>query len=234
VRIGALLVVSACAASGPAVTTVTVDGRRAAWRDWSGIDVCQTEPSWLYDELADANELLGHFTRRSGTWRDDELPVLEAAAKSLGPLLAAHARNVEAAAACPWASEGTWPRVLAEGRRLVAAARAEIDSAPKLVAFVRHRQEVERWRKDVLEPQREAALAGCQGEGVAFAWSDELEGTTWLFCDGAAVNAPLVGGFELKNAPESWPAAQLADRRAKCFEAARNYPAGNIKTPPTR
>ena len=46
------------------------------------------------------------------------------------------------------------------------------------------------------------------------------------------MNAPPVGGLDLVEAPEAWPAARAKDLKARCFELARVYPGGQIKQPP--
>jgi hypothetical protein len=227
------VLVLSCASAGPPQQVVSAGPWRATYRDWSGVDVCQTEPSWLREELDEANEVLARFTAHGGAWRDDELPVLEAATRALPPLVAAHGKNLEALRACPGAP---YRETVERGLQLVAAARAELDGATRLIRFSRQRNGLEQWRKQ-LELDREAARERCAADAgggpvIYFAYGDELAGTTWLFCDGAAVNAPLTGALELTQVPEGWPAARARELKAKCFELARVYPPGLIRQPP--
>jgi hypothetical protein len=224
-----------CATSGPPEHRVWAGTWRAIWHDWSGADVCETEPSWLLEELTQVNEVLERFTAKQGTWREDELPVLEEAVRGLDPVVDAHLKNIAAAARCPFAQTGVYRATLEKGASLANAARAELDSAPKLLAFVHHQQALERWRKSLVQ-RREAGRSSCADAGtgptVYFAWSDELEGTTYLYCDGAVVRAALTGAIELVATPESWPVAQLKSLREKCLDLARLYPGGLIERPP--
>lgn len=231
-----LIIAVSCAASGPPAQTVSSGPWRATFRDWSGFDVCATEPSWLLDELDEANGVLEKLTARGGAWPDDELPALEAATRALPPLVDAHGKNLAALARCPYAQGDVYRAAMEKGTRLVAAARAELDGAAKLLRFSQHRRELEKWRKG-LEAERDVARDRCSADAGAepvayFAYADELDGTTWFFCDGAVVNAPLSGPLELVASPESWPAARVKDQRAACFQAARVYPGGLIKQPP--
>lgn len=123
-----------------------------------------------------------------------------------------------------------WPAVL------MLLSCAELSDAQKLVRFSLQRRGIEKWRKG-LDGEREAARQKCApdaGEAslIYFAYGDELAGTTWLFCDGAVVNAPSVGGLDLVEVPDVWPAARAKDLKARCFELARVYPGGQIKQPP--
>ncbi|MBL8955002.1 MAG: hypothetical protein JNK82_29775 [Myxococcaceae bacterium] len=221
-----LLVVCSCAASAPPAVTVAAGPWRATYREWAGLDVCETEPSWLREELDDVNEVLERFTARGGTWRDDELPVLEAAMVALPPLVEAHARNVTALKRCPG---GAYAVAVERGEQLVAAARSGLDGAAKLVQFSKGRRNIEAWRKS-LEAEREATRERqCRADAGAtpviyYAFGDELAGTTWLFCDGGAVRAPLAGSLVLEAGDERL--------RATYFELARVYPPGQVKHPP--
>lgn len=235
-RAPVLLVLLACASSGPPVVTVSDGPWRASYRDWSGADVCATEPSWLRDELIEANEVLEKFTARGGAWHDDELHLLEAAARALPPLVEAHGRTLAALSACPYADADVYRSLITKGTKLVEAARAELSDAQKLVRFSHQRRTIEKWRKG-LDEEREAARQRCVSDAgepphIYFAYGDELAGTTWLFCDGAVVNAPPVGVLDLVEAPDDWPADQATELKTRCFELARVYPGGQIKQPP--
>jgi len=217
----------ACASAGPPQVTVAAGPWRATYRDWSGVDVCETEPSWLREELDEANDVLERFTSRGGAWRDDELPVLEDAMRALPGLVEAHAKNLEALRRCPGAPHAA---AVERGLELVAAAGAGLDGAARLIRFSRQRRDIEAWRRS-LEAEREAARERCAadagaGAGIYFAFGDELAGTTWLFCDGAAVNAPMTGGLRLDGGDE--------EAKARYFELSRVHPPGLIKHPPTR
>ncbi len=222
-----LCVLWACVSTGPQQVTVAAGPWRATYRDWSGVDVCETEPSWLREELDEANDVLERFTAHGGAWRDDELPVLEEASRALPPLVEAHAKNLEALQHCPGEPHAT---AVERGLKLVAAARDGLDGASKLLRFSSHRRGIEAWRKS-LETERDEARERCAADAGAlpviyFAFGDELAGTTWLFCDGAVVNAPLTGGLRLEGGD--------ASVQARYFEQSRVHPPGLVKRPPVR
>jgi hypothetical protein len=243
VRATLALLLCACVASGPQPREYTLGRWRVTYRDWAGTseNVCETEPSWLFDELTEVNDFLEQFLHssaaRGGTWSDDDAPMLQQAVKTLSPLVEAHARNVDALSKCAYADHGVYRDAVERGKKLSAAARDELRGAPEMLKFVQHRQVEERWRQ-ALEPERDAARETCAGDAgrpgstIFFAWADELKGTTWLFCDGSVVVAPLTGPLELQASSTQWPAAKVHELKARYFELARAFPPGMIRQPP--
>ncbi len=217
---------------------------RASYRDYRGAEVgiCDSEPRWLLDELASVNSMLDRFLEATATppgeeWTDEQLKMLEEAAKSLPEVLEVHEANLKRLGRCDFADSHAFPTLRERGLAYVSEARARVAQAPDLIAYVRAKDALERW-KDERPRLQLAAKEGCPSRprvgdaDLYFAYEDEQGQTIWLFCDGAIARASRGG------APELFPPANLGAYQRRRFksrpylEAVRSFPKTAIHRPP--
>jgi hypothetical protein len=208
----------------------TVEVRLGEWRASyslypSAKAVCDAEPQWLAEELDSSNTLLDAFlargTTRNNAWKENQLPLLEEAARVLPAMVQAHEATLQGLEGCELKNTRLFPALLERGQKLVKEAQIEVGHLPELVRFTRHRVVLERWEKQRLEAQ-EAARAKCgAGEkpAIYFAYEDEFGTRRWLFCDESVVIAPV--GKTWEREPADPKKATLWIQTARLFSEAR-------------
>jgi len=204
--------------------------------------VCETEPTWLFDELTGVNDLLSNFLDRTpahgATWSDEQIPLLEEASRTLPRVVQAHADNLALVSRCAYSELGAWPELVKRGHKLVGEARQQLGEAPQVLAFARKRQLLERWEKDRARDE-ESARAGCDARDggpspfIYFAWQDDLGRTYWLFCDGAEVTTPTTfGAAEWSPPPGVTKTTAAAGEEGSYLGAVKFYPDKSVRRPP--
>lgn len=234
------LVTTGCA-SAPVkrpVERFDFDGTRASYRVFSDDSICDTEPRFLADEFLSVNEVFKRFLRDTPAtsdepWSESHFTVMEDGLARLPPLVEQHRTHLKLASGCSFSKQGAWPDMLKRADTLLDGTRARLDVGPILMKEVRHRTALAEWNQQRLE-QQESARRTCPAKlgsaTIYFAYRDESERTSYLFCDGALVSV-AEGTPKLEPAP-----AELVGRRAPPAKsyllAAERYPKGAILTSP--
>jgi hypothetical protein len=223
------------AASAPVFAQKTVEVRLGEWRASYSLysspgAVCEAEPQWLADELDSVNTLLDGFlakgTTRNNAWKENQLPLLEEAAKVLPPMVEAQAATLNGLEGCELKNTRLFPALLERGQRLVKEARVEVGQLPDLVRFTRHRVVLDKWEAERVKAQV-AARAGCKKSDkplIYFAWEDEFGTRRWLFCDDSSVVA--AAGKTWEREPKDAAKATL------WIQTARLYSEGQVLKAP--
>ncbi len=226
----ALVVPLRCSLLGPEhppLREVRIGPWSAVYRSYAGsrASLCDSEGSWLLEEMRSVDELLEAFLAkaRGGAWKDSELPLIEEAAAALGPVLEAHRQNLSAARGCAFSRTEYFPAMLDRSEARAKAAAAQLAELPGVISFAQHRLRYERWDR---QRQGEELLAKAQCGGpslsapnaIYHAYRDDLGAVRWLFCDGAVVSSANGGPYQLEVAAEH---AKL--KEAEYFLAARMY-----------
>lgn len=241
------VVVCSCAHTPPPKTQTYKLGRwRASFRDYAGsrISICDAEPRWLFDELVSVNDLLGGLldalpAGSDVSWSEAQLKLFGEAQPTLGSVLDAHEHNLRAVTSCGFAQKRSFPAIVRRGEEYVRRARQHLAEAPRLIANIRAKEALARWRVERLHEEVKARR-GCGGRArrgaaleVYFAYQDEMGESGWLFCDGAKVVAQPGGTPRLVEMPEGLTAAQRRRLRpARYLEAAARYPANMVSRAP--
>ena len=219
---------------------------RAEYRDYGGPGaLCEAEPRWLVDELGSVNGLLARFltgtegasapTARRHT---GPLELLEEAARTLGPVLEAHERNLEALAHCGFKTTGAFPELARRGVQLVKDSRARLAEAVPALAAAELREARRQWMEGAPAREAEAKRTWCAGSPVVgsgelyFAREYPNGHTEWLFCDGMMVESQR--GAEPTLFTPEWISRK--DRRRiqprRYLDAARDYPDSEMDRQP--
>ncbi len=224
---GARLIFLLClAAPAQVLAQKTVEVRLGEWRaSYSSYPslgaVCEAEPQWLAEELDSVNTLLEGFlskgTTRNNAWKENQLPLLEEAARVLPPMVEAHDAALKGLAGCELRKTRLFPALLERGEKLVKEARVEVGQLPQLVKFTRHRVVLERWEAERVKSQAEARAKCSKGNGpvIYFAHEDEFGTRRWLFCDDSVVVAPV--GKTWEREPADLKKATLWIQTARLF-----------------
>lgn len=232
-----IVALAPCAALAEKSVEVRLGEWRASYTTWdSPSDVCDAQAQWLADELHSVNQLLDAFlakgTTRNGAWKEDDLPLLEQAAKVLPAMVDAQEATLRALEKCELRRTGLFPKLLERGLALVKEAHSEVGRLPELVRFARHRVALERWEKDRLDratKARESCNGASSADRIYFAWEDEFGARHWLFCDDGAVLAPPGKAWE-HQPPEG--KARDPKHATMCIQAARLFPEKDLARAP--
>lgn len=246
--LGVCTALSACAAKQAApIQKYTLGMGRAEYRDYGGARaLCEAEPRWLADELSSVNGLLARFlssTEQAGEpealHHEEHLALLGEASRTLAPVLAVHARNLQALPECDFHRSGAFPEISRRGVELVKGAQARLEgaSAARAAAELKHAQR--KWAEEA--PAREAAAkeTWCTANPTVgnadlyFARQHPNGRTEWLFCDGVMVEV-LSGGEPTLVTPD-WLSRKERRRiqPQKYLNAAKAYPSEEIDRQPS-
>lgn len=215
------------------------NGTRASWRVFTDDSICEAEPRFLRDELLSVNELLKRFVARAeaddkAPWPAADVALIAEAQRVLPEVISQHAENLAQVQRCAFRETAGYPSVIERGLAFVAQSKALLESAPQVIARVKARRAYAVWDASRLASQ-ESARRLCPTKATRqpvlyFAFRDESQRTSWLFCDGVAV---------LKTAdhePEvEMPPAELGRRTRRAADYLRlasEYPKSTIVAPP--
>lgn len=246
--VGLCIVWGACAGRQPTpLQHYSLGMARAEYRDYTGAraDLCDVEPRWLVDELSSVNGLLARFladtkeaTSPQSLQHAEHLELLKEAARTLGPVMETHRKNLTALSECDFHRTGAFPELARRGMELLELSKGRLAEASTAVAAAELRRAQQKWAEEA--PAREAAAreTWCprnpklgQGE-LYFARQYPNDRTEWLFCDGVMVEAPAGGEPQLVT-PE-WLSSKERRRiqPQRYLEAAKAYPASEIDRQP--
>lgn len=212
-------------------------GTRATYRVFTDAGLCDTEPRFLADEFLSVNEVFKRFLRDTPStsaepWTDAHFALMEDGLARLPPLLETHRTHLELASKCDFAKQGAWPDMLSRADTLLDGTRARLDVGPILMKEVRHKTALAEWHRTRLEHQ-ESARRSCPAKSTAtiyFAYRDETEHTSYLFCDGALVTRGS-GEPTLEPAPSEIVGRKVPSAKSYLL-AAEHYPSGAVLTSP--
>jgi len=243
---GLSLALGACAARQVApVQQYSLGMARAEYRDYTGakVNICDSEPRWLSDELSAVNGLLARFLSSTEQAKDpgavehaQHVALLKEASGSLGKVLDVHQTNLEAARACDFAKSGAFPELGRRGLELVELSRARLAESSKLLAVEDAKR---KWLNEAPQREQTARQTWCAknpevGSTDLYYARRYADGRTeWLFCDGHVVQSAAGGGEPTLVSPEGLSARERRKvRPPRYIEAARGYPQEEIDKQP--
>ncbi len=213
-------------------------GRTTAYfRDYTNVSprLCDDQPSWLLEELGSVDDLLtglGAQGRGGSGFKDSELPLLEEAAATLGPVIDAQRRTVAWARSCPFGRGDGMVDRLTRSEALAKLSADQLVQVSGAASFARQRLKYEQWDLKRQQEQQEAhQLCGksVAANAVFHAYRDDLGQVRWLFCDGVVVSSLNGAPYQLESPGELAP-AEREKRAPEYFLAARMF--ASVAQPP--
>lgn len=214
-------------------------GTRATYRVFTDSSVCDAEPQFVADEFLSVNEVFKRFLRETpdnsnDTWTDAQFSLMEDGIARLPPLLETHRQHLRLISRCNFAKTGAWPEMLSRADTLLDGTKARLDVGPILMKEVRRRTALETWNRERLE-QQEAARRACPvktgAATIYFAYTDETQRTSYLFCDGALVTVTR-GEPKLEPAPSELTGRKPTSSKTY-LSAVERFPRAAVMTAPT-
>jgi hypothetical protein len=222
----------------PGEAFVELSGRRAPFRDWSGVrDLCLVDEQVFTGEQQAMTALLAQWLGQTsanadGAWDDEHLALLESGVTQLPRALELQQAALDRAgkAACPFSGLGPAQELNAQAQRRVA-------DAPWLLEQVRARLALARWKEQRPAAEAAAKEATCLTKAkppaplLYFAAEDETARLEWLFCDGAKVVASPGNPPAWRPSPTAKPAKKAPDPKL-WLDVAAQYPPGSVSRAP--
>jgi hypothetical protein len=240
--LGLCAALSACAAKKPPPPqTVTLGQNKLQYRDYTRVkgSLCGVDPRLLGPEFQKINEVLEQFvSKTAGASKPEataeEVSMLREGAKSLGPVVDAHSKNLAGLNGCGFKTKPPFPELMKKGNEIVPQAKARLAEAPAVVAAAEKRLAQEKWREESAAREATAKQTWCGGKvtvgsgDVYFARQEPDGKMRWLFCDGVTVE--WMSGSEpaviVPDTISKKDRKKIQDKRY--LESVKGYPAEEI------
>ncbi len=219
-------------------SSIDLAGKHAEYRDWRGQDACAVDAMTHWSQLEAWNALLTEFLAQTNkpaddpSWTPEQVKALEDAQANLGPALDGLDSQVSGTAKCPYPKTSGVQDSGKTADELSQQARKRLADAPAMIATLKEKLELNRWKAAQADAMKEARESWCSGKPGAveifYAAEDETGKTEWHFCDDVKVitaqgGKPEVHVDEGKKKPKN----------AKAYlDAAVKWPASEVQHPP--
>ena len=240
------VLVGACAkkiVAPPSEARVSLAGKQATYRDWSKAgDLCQLDQNLFGSDLDSMNALLLEFLGQTsagvdGVWSDENIALLEQGERVLPAALDLTQQGVYRAERSSCRFDG-----LSKTNELLEMGRRRLADAPELLAMVKAKLALSRWKESQPLVRQTAKDASCAPPAPArsakveptivfFAFEDEKGRVEWLFCDGRKVFA-TPGNLPAFEAGPVADASKKVPNGAPYVEAASKFPSAQVNRAP--
>ena len=240
-----LLLVAGCATTPPRpppAQTFELGSMRTSYREYRGaeMDICQSEPRWLADELTNANSILDRYLAQTDpskarAWTDEQRDFAQDGTLKLPPFVATHVANLNELERCGIASWRMLPMLHKRGLELSQAVTARLPEVAQVLEYLDAQVVQDAWIQERPERMRVAKQVVCTGrDSTRIYYAEEAADgeSRWLFCNDATVRR-RPGDEPDFDAPPGLPARERRRLQpATYLRAAREFPRENVVVAP--